>query len=105
MDRAIIGHTSGLSSMLIALFASLIMLLLTTECMRQVLISIDNGMRRRRQREVLTDLAGNVDGNVDVDIEVVLRLPADSRGLHGDGYQGGNWNGRGRVRVGTIPGI
>jgi uncharacterized Rossmann fold enzyme len=86
--------------MLLALFASLIMLLLTTECMRRVLISIDNGMRWRRQREVLTDI---VDGDIDDDIEAVLRLLADPRGLHGDGYHGGNWNGRGRVRVGTIP--
>ncbi|KAL3434958.1 hypothetical protein BDV09DRAFT_168646 [Aspergillus tetrazonus] len=84
----------------LALFASLIILLLTTECMRRILISVDNGMRRRRQREVLTDI---VDGDVDDDIEAVLRLLADPRGLHADGYLGSNWNGRGRVRVGTIP--
>ncbi|KAL4815305.1 hypothetical protein BDW67DRAFT_164217 [Aspergillus spinulosporus] len=86
--------------MLLALFASLIMLLLTTECMRRVLISIDNGMRRRRQQAVLTDI---VDGDVDLDIEAILKLLADSRGVHGDGYRDNNWNGRGRVRVGTIP--
>ncbi|RDW93134.1 uncharacterized protein DSM5745_00456 [Aspergillus mulundensis] len=104
--EAHILNMPGLAA-LMSLLPLLVAGLVVAECMRQLLISVDEGMRRRRRRMVMVDVAH------DADVDVALRPRRGPAGLHGVWNEGGredgdrNWNGRGRgrVRVGLVPDI